>query len=307
MPSLMLDHGQQFDLGVVVGRFQVPTLTEGHRHLIEMALARHHQVLVVIGHRPARRQCNHPLDYELRAAMITSAYPGVMVAVLNDVGDDDAWSIGLDTVISNHIDREPGAVLYGGRKSFIGTYTGRYSTCDIGDFASISGTEVRALVSSKPVHTSDFRAGVIYAVTNDFPVAYQAVDVAVLRMIDTVSHVLLGRRHSLATTWSLIGGISDPDDETLEATGVRELHEETHLTVNVDTLFYICSKKVRDWRYSDGPDDIKTALFASWEYMGIPTVTDEMVELQWFPVVSAANMARGTHRYLLTQLAKKVQ
>jgi 8-oxo-dGTP pyrophosphatase MutT (NUDIX family) len=110
----------------------------------------------------------------------------------------------------------------------------------------------------------------------------------------------------LATTWSLIGGISDPDDETLEDTAVRELKEETHVVVDPSKLTYICSKKVRDWRYADGPDDIKTVLFAAWEYEGRPIETDEMVELGWVKVAVAASMARGTHAYLLEQLAKKV-
>ncbi len=305
MAMLTLEHGRRTALGVVAVRFQVPDLTPGHQHLLDTVVARHDRVLVVIGERPARRQKNHALDYELRAMMVRSQYPMVETVKFYDVGSDGAWNIHLNNLVQSHAGPD-GAVLYGGRQSFVDTYDGEFDTCDVGPYDSPSGTQTRAKVAETPINSADFRAGVIYGVVNDFPVAYQAVDVAVLRVIDGVLHVLLGRRHALATSWSLIGGISDPDDETLEVTGVRELFEETHVVVDENDLVYICSKKVRDWRYADGPDDIKTALFATWSYTGEPTVTDEMVELRWFPVATAPEMARGTHRYLLEQLAKKV-
>ncbi len=305
MTAITLDHGRRADLGVVIARFQVPKLTPGHRQLIETAVARHDRVLIVLGERPARRQQKHALDYALRAMMVRSSYPSVETVKFNDVGSDSAWNQRLDDLVAKHAGTAP-AVLYGGRQSFITTYEGRYDTCDVGLFDSLSGTAVREQVAAAPIDSSDFRAGVIYGVVNDFPVAYQAVDVAVLKLIDGIAHVLLGRRHALATSWSLIGGISDPDDESLEVTGVRELAEETHVVADDADLIYVCSKKVRDWRYADGPDDIKTALFLSWVHQGTPTVTEEMVELRWFPVVSAATMARGTHQFLLEQLARKV-
>jgi bifunctional NMN adenylyltransferase/nudix hydrolase len=142
---------------------------------------------------------------------------------------------------------------------------------------------------------------------NDYPVAYQAVDVAVLRREDGVWQVLLGKRHVGATIWHLIGGISDPDDETLEYTGVRELYEESLVITDERDLQYVCSKKIRDWRYADGPDDIKTALYLTTNWRGQPTTTPEMVELQWFNVSDAPIVSGGNHVYLLQQLAEKVR
>ncbi len=306
MAAISLEHGRRQDWGVVVGRFQVPDLTPGHRHLLDTAIARHSNVLVVIGERPARRQRNHALDYELRAMMVRSCYPSAHVVKLNDVGDNESWNIRLNELVATHTNG-CGAVLYGGRQSFIDTYVGDYNTCDVGLSDSLSGTEVRFQAAAHPINSANFRAGVIYAVTNDYPVSYQAVDVAVLATIKNVQHVLLGRRHALAKQWHLIGGIADPDDESLEETGVRELAEETHLIVNPDSLQYVCSKKVRDWRYVDGPDDIKTVLYVTSNWSGTPTVTDEMVELRWCPLATASSLACGTHAYLLERLAKKIQ
>src|SRR5271157_4559760 len=113
--------------GVIVGRFQVPELTEGHKKLIHHVLSQHGQLLVVVGCIfDKERTRRDPLDYHTREAMIKSEVPEAIVIPFSDVpGDDDLWSRNLDSVIRT-ICPIGEIVLYGGRDSFIPYYSGQY-------------------------------------------------------------------------------------------------------------------------------------------------------------------------------------
>ena len=74
-------------LGVVIGRFQVPELHDGHRHIITQA-SKHQRALVFVGIHPNLLTRDHPLDYPFREAMIKSEFPNVMVAPLSDQPTD---------------------------------------------------------------------------------------------------------------------------------------------------------------------------------------------------------------------------
>ena len=185
-------------LAVAPMRIQSVNLTAGHRHLIDIMLSRHNRVLILVGHRPARRQQRHALDYETRHIMLLAAYPPeqypqLIIEKFTDVGDDDYWSRQLDNLVSALSPNAP-AVLYGGRDSFIAQYHGIHDVCDMGAVPSQSGTQARAEAVFIPLASPDFRAGCIYAVVRDFPVAYQAVDVAILRKENREWQVLLGKR-----------------------------------------------------------------------------------------------------------------
>lgn len=87
-------------VGVIVARFQVPSLTEGHRALIDYVLARHQEVLVVLGESRTLATPHDPLPYELRAAMVAGEYPTVRVHSIRDNRSDALWSEDLDRLIA---------------------------------------------------------------------------------------------------------------------------------------------------------------------------------------------------------------
>ena len=57
-------------LGVIVGRFQVPELHEGHHKLIAHVLSQHPQILILLGVTPVLGSKRNPLDYITRERMI---------------------------------------------------------------------------------------------------------------------------------------------------------------------------------------------------------------------------------------------
>jgi hypothetical protein len=89
-------------VGVIVGRFQCPDLTAGHRDLIDFALEQgHNQVLIALGCAATPCTKNNPLHFSARVAMIRENYPSFMFMPIHDHPSDKAWSDMLDTSISN--------------------------------------------------------------------------------------------------------------------------------------------------------------------------------------------------------------
>jgi bifunctional NMN adenylyltransferase/nudix hydrolase len=113
------------DIAVLVGRFQVPDLHEGHRELIEKVAAWHKKFLLVLGCSPTLVTRRNPLDFQARKLMINAHYPEIPIVPLMDCADDEEWSKKLDRRV-----REVFAVgsitLYGGRDSFIPYYHGQF-------------------------------------------------------------------------------------------------------------------------------------------------------------------------------------
>ncbi len=92
-----------FDVGVVVGRFQVPDLHAAHRALIQTVCDQHDKVLVVLGVSPLRATTQNPLDFEARKQMILAEFPHVTVLPVKDSASDHVWSRRLDEVVGDFL------------------------------------------------------------------------------------------------------------------------------------------------------------------------------------------------------------
>jgi len=264
-------------LGVIVARFQVPDLSEGHRFLIESVLAMHEYVLVILGETPARLTQCAPMPYELREKMVREAYPMVVIRRIVDQPDDVTWSNLLDQVIRTMSGLTP--ILYCGRDSFASHYVGEYRVVELPPVVSPSGVEIRELLS--PRNTSDFRAGVVWAAQYKFPTSYMCVDMAV---IDCDGRLLVAKKdHDLGLR--LPGGFVDVTDPTLEYAAQRELREETG--IEPGDQVYLGTFRINDYRYRKAADKIMTALFVSRHCFGAPRASDDISECLWQPLNDA--------------------
>lgn len=267
-----------YDVGVIVGRFQVPQLHDGHIQLIEHVTQRHKKVIVVLGVSPLMNTTNNPLDFESRRQMIHDTYPNVVVLYIKDIHNDQAWSTILDSLIGDVVTPTQSVVLYGGRDSFIKAYTGKYHTFELVQEGHLSGSEVRDIVRQESRRSEDFRAGVIWASANRFPTVYACVDVAIFKKNYTL--IGLGQK-THETKWRLIGGFSDPGSPTFEHDAYREVAEETGM--GLTGLTYLGSFTVNDWRYNNEPDVLRTLLFrGTTEDIG--KAADDIAAFQWFDV-----------------------
>lgn len=250
----------KFSVGVIVGRFQTPELTAGHHNLIDEVLKLHANVVIFIGNSPLLLSKRNPLPYIVREQMVRTAYPMVSIHPIQDLkpaekGQEDKWNISLDKKIREIVPYGD-VTLYGSRDSFLKTYNGKYKTKEIAETACLPATHSRLEVAKVPIDSVDFRKGIIYANFNHFPISYTTVDIA----ITDGKKWLMGKKYN-QDQWRFIGGFSDPDDDTFEISATREVNEETKLCVAPESLQYICSRRIKDWRYEHEEDQIKTLFF----------------------------------------------
>ena len=272
------------DVGVIIGRFQVPDLHDGHRDLIDTVRRKHKKVLIFVCSTPgvyATRK--NPLDYFTRMMMIQEHYPNLAILPLHDMPSDYDWSRAVDTKISETFGNHVSGVLYGSRDAFIPYYHGRYPTVELADSVDISGTAVREAASNEVRQHSEFRRGAVYGAYNKHPAVYPTVDIAVLRYDGTKPLIALGRKpNDLPNKWRLPGGFVDPvKDQDLESAAKRELGEEMGVTVDTD-LTYLGSHNVNDWRYRNEVDSVVTTLFLTHYLWGPITAADDLSEAKWF-------------------------
>jgi bifunctional NMN adenylyltransferase/nudix hydrolase len=291
------------DVGVIVGRFQVPELHDAHLELIQTVCDRHGKVIIFLGLSPLMVTRENPLDFEARKQMILARFPNVNVLYIKDQPDDEGWSLNLDKQIEDVITPSQSVRLYGGRDSFISHYSGRHPTEELESSVYVSGSEIRKEVSRTSVRgTPDFRAGVVWSAFSQFPQCFPTVDVAILNGGKT--KILLGRKPN-EKKFRLIGGFADPGSPSYEADARREVMEEAN--IEVTDPVYIGSFLIDDWRYRNEPDRaIKTLLFEAFHMYGHPKAADDIAEVRWFELEPRLkDQVVENHKILLEQVLER--
>lgn len=287
----------KYDIGVVVGRFQVPELHFGHKKLLELVASEAKNILVFIGVAPTLGTKDDPLDFTSRARMLQQEFPTAIVVPLMDRPSNQDWGKNLDTMIRTVFPM--GTVcLYGGRDSFLRQYKGSFKTQRVEEFSDANGTDIRKDAGKTIRSSADFRAGIIYSTQNQYPRLHMTVDIAVVKG----NKVLLGRKQE-GGGLHFPGGFVDPSDESLELAAVRELDEETKITgFGADALRYVGSFQVTDWRYTKD-ERIVTALFVVNHTWGNPENTEELTDVAFYPINSSTlKLLYEPHRILWTAL-----
>jgi bifunctional NMN adenylyltransferase/nudix hydrolase len=264
-------------IGVIIARFQSPYLHEGHITLIDSVKKDHNKTVIVLGVSPVLGSRKNPLDFHTREKMIKRAYPEVVVLPLSDHPLDSKWSQNLDSLLTNSF---PGSSfkLFGSRDSFIKYYSGHFEVVELPELSSHNATLIREQINDKVLDSEEFRTGVIYAYSNTYLKVYPTVDIAVFR--NNKAQMLLGKKE-IDNKWRLLGGFSDPTDESFEAAAKRELTEECG-AIEITEMKYEKSFRVNDWRYRSEADKIITSLFSTDFIDGNPAGNDDIAEVKWF-------------------------
>ena len=286
--------------GVIIGRFQTPELHSEHIKLIQYVLDRHEKVILFLGVSPTLANKKHPMDFITRKYMIEEQFgiSKLTIMPLSDNKSNEIWSKQLDSKIKE-VFPLGSVTIYGSRDSFIPYYFGVNKTLELQPDVFVSATDIREVASKKVIGSSEFRAGIIYSVYNQFPVVYSTVDVAIIKN----DEILLGQKLG-ETQWRFIGGFVDTTDESDEAAAKRETLEETSL--EVADLEYVCSMQVEDWRYRSIKDrSIMTRFFKAKYIFGCPTPQDDINALKWFKLTpELENMLVEEHKKLFKKLIK---
>lgn len=277
---------EKYDVGVIVARFQVHKLHQGHHDLINTVLANHDKVLLFLGNSPVKSTKNNPLDFQSRKQMVLGEYPQLDVSYINDDQTDQAWSDRLDEMVSDQLTASQTAVLYGGRDSFARRYHGELPIVEFEPEVWYSGTETRkGIASGSTVASADWRAGAIWATSNRYPTVFTTVDAALFNE-DGTKLLLAHKKSDPEGRYRFIGGFASVDSRSFEDDVIREVSEETGLEIAAP--YYIGSMLIDDWRYRGEQDKIKTLLFSATVLFGTPTPGDDLKggHLRWFELKS---------------------
>ena len=290
---------------VVIGRFQVAELTEGHLYLLNYVNKQEGQLIVLIGSNPATYTRRNELPFSARREMIKEKFPHAIIKCIFDKREDAIWSREVDAILSEYDD----VMLYTGRDGFDKYYTGVFPVVVINPALDTSGTKMREMIKDREINSEDWREGVIHAIQNKFPTAFPTVDIAPIKRSfgGERIEVLMGRK-SDRTTMCFIGGFVDPEDKSLEAAAWRELREETGGNLQTLELKYISSRKVEDFRYIGSGDGIISSFFVTWVMGGSFTASDDIVELKWMDIndLNDKNVS-DVHHELLSDLKNHIK
>jgi ADP-ribose pyrophosphatase YjhB (NUDIX family) len=259
-------------VGVIVGRFQVPSLTSGHRALLQHVLSQNELTIVVVGTTMVRGDTRDPLPFECVKRSIMDAISlehQSTVQQLEDHPSDVTWCQRLDKIIARFVSPEDEVTLYGGRDSFLKCYSGAHSTEPVDFEDDSSGTKSRqvwqqktaSLVAHSAWPKADvarleaFNAGIIHGTSLLYPTSYQCVDIVAHVNFDDIVMIRKPGCHQ----WQLPGGFVDVADGTLEDAALREFEEETRICATAAK--YVTSRRISDYRYTGRRDQVMTALF----------------------------------------------
>lgn len=289
------------DVGVLVGRFQVPSLHDGHLDVLDFVAERHDKVIVFLGVNGSGQSTRmNPLDFQAREQMLRELYPDFTILYIVDQPSDKYWSNWLDRQIAQHTNASQTVMMYGSRDSFISHYEGKHPTQELEAEEKISGTEIRNEVKRRrPKNSQEWREGVVYGTFDRFPVNYVTVDIAILNEDET--EILLGQKEN-ETLWRVPGGFSEATSSSLEQDVRREAMEETNLAIT-DPI-YVGSYRINDWRYRSEVDKIMTTLFRCRVMFGKAEGGDDLPRVKWFKFtdLDLKRDVMPSHRHLIEAL-----
>lgn len=268
----------------VVGRFQTPVLSEGHKSLLKYAIDNHRKTLIFIGVHPTFGSRENPLDFQTRKLMLenylTVNHPlghEYTILPIKDTRENIAWSHDLDKLINSTYPFES-VVLYGGRDSFVNNYFGKCQALDIDvllNIKSLSSTELRKEIGNQiPFTTGDFRAGIVYSTQRRYDITFPVVDIVLMQK----NNIFLGRKLG-ESKFRFFGGFVDANiDSSYEAAAKRELFEESGNN-EVSNPIYLGSCVVNDWRYSK-KDKLMSSIYFCELLWGNPSPNDDINSIE---------------------------
>lgn len=283
------------NVGVVIGRFQVGQLHEGHVALLSTVAGKCSRLVVLVGESPAQLNAHDPLPFFCREDAIKALFPQATILPLPDQQSDRLWSQQIDSLLLPFV-RYGTITIYGGPDSAKQHYSGQYAYETLDIERKVSGTEIRKATDLG--FSWEFRSGMIYASQQRFPTSYQAVDIAVERE----GHVLLGRKAG-EDKLRFPGGFVEPTDPDLERAATRELWEECGM-ISVSPMRYLGSARIDDWRYRSSPDKIMSALYGCKYLWGQVKAGDDLAQALWIPRHRIRDEVHDGHQPLVEILHK---
>ncbi len=293
-----INQSKQKTVGVVIGRFQLANLHEGHKHLIDTVKSKNDEICILLGSSGGAPTKRNPLPFSIRKEMIQDLYKDAKVFEIVD--SKNKWSENVDKILKKNF-KNKNIRLYGSRDSFSKWYFGEFPFVYVKEMHDISGTEIRNS-NILPKEKESFRLGMIESHKVRYPISYQTADIVLFD--EKKSKIVLGQKEDVKT-WFFPGGFVDPSDLSLEDSAKRELSEEVVNIETKDDVKYLGSIRVNDHRYRNEEDKIMTSLFLIKYKSGKIKAGDDLKRVKWFSLKEAKEVISDTHTPLLNMLLEK--
>jgi len=268
-------------VGVVIGRFQVDDLSNGHLDIFKRAMSENGKLLVILGNSHLINTIPDPLDYPVRCKMVQGKFPEACITFVRNRKDDADWSKDIDKIIHELYPTDT-PTLYGGRDSFIPNYSGKNRCIEVHSYNTISGSKIRETVGDEVLDEVGFRKGIIYTTRNRFPRLHGTVDIV---CVDTANQTIGLGKKPLEHEYRFAGGFVDIKDRSFEMAAKREFGEEFP-GLEVGNWQFICSCRVDDWRFGgvEESEYIMTSFFYCEKLWGATHGGDDISEVRWFKI-----------------------
>ncbi len=298
---------KKYSIGVVVARFQIHDLHEGHHYVIKQVVQNHKKTIIFLGVPRFIGSMKNPLDFDTRKKMIQTHYPDSIILAIQDQSENSRWASELDRRILE-VYPHGEVLMYGSRDSFIPHYLsggGRFQTKELEPLGTFAGTDVRKMISEEVKNSLDFRSGVIYHAYNLYPRVIPTVDV--VPFSNDMSKILLAKKYD-ESKWRFIGGFSKPNDDSFDILAKRIYGKETGGMSEASDYRYVGSCQVPDWRFRREVDKIMTTLFTCQYQWGTINPTDDISELRWFPLEEVKeDIFMDEHKKIFNMFQKSIK
>jgi ADP-ribose pyrophosphatase YjhB (NUDIX family) len=295
----------------IVGRFQVPYLTDSHIEEIGKIIRSYEETVFVIGLAFPDASVENPLDLDSRKNLIREYFGDKKVIYIKDQYSDDEWSKNLDKITYSCVKgryEKSEMVLFGSAENFAERYFGKLATKEMEPIAILNKQAVKHKINTISHKSHEWRYGAFHVALNQFCNPMPCVDMLVVDK--ERGRVLLGRKEK-QDKYRFFGGFSE-NFGSYEDDAIRELCEETGLTPNCfGEPEYLLSSIIDDWRYRGMKSKVKTVLFLVEYLEGKPEPSDDIFEVRWVSFEELMNdflfknKIVGGHREMLLEAIHK--
>lgn len=270
-----------YDIGILVARFQVDELHKGHLHVIEQVVKNHDKVIIFLGVTEFTGLRNNALDFSTRKYMIQEKYPDINILPIPNNRDNTEWAKKLDERI-REVYKHGDVLLYGGRDSFIPHYIkggGIFDTTEIDSIPEYSGTDIRNKISKKEKKSKDFRTGVIFNAYNTHSRVF--INVSGVIISNDGKKVLMEKRIG-ESKFRFIGDMLRPKHESTETALKSIIRNRVGMNFELNKGKILFSQKINDWRLRDEQDSMMVILHEFVHSYGGIIPGQGVDKLKWF-------------------------
>lgn len=316
---------QNRKVGVTVGRFQVPELTDAHKALLKDLVLLNDTAIVFIGCHAGQNTPSNPLSYDLRKNIVADylaflqkefrlEWVKIIIKPIHDRQNDSEWSEHLDSLIDDMTGKEDDVNLYCSRLGFLESYTGKYNGIRLDIRMPDSGTQIRESLKQLPEiydveHRKMFASGMIHQMNNLYRSPFMTVDIGVIDVDpDGNIRLLLGRKKGQSML-RFPGGFVDCSDLSVREAAIRELSEEVP-GLDIFRLTEMGVFRIDDWRYAKDGIPIFTHFFMAGKKYDDPIFVfagDDLAEVDMYRLneIKVDLEVVPEHRHLISVLVSQ--